>query len=242
VVRVRKLKGWVCLCTFLAAGLALADGNSSAALSPKDFKKAVIQDLSGKFPLARIEIPGDPIWFHGVPDSISSLISVVDTQRGEVIVKAQGGSRNAEAGMEEFEGKITFSALVPAWIAKRRIQPGERLKSEDFSVQDVNVAYGMNREFRGVILPASANLNVLESKQTILEGQFALSSGVKRVPDVRRGDVVRLSVMSGEVSLSLQGTAEEPAYINDSVRVMTLKTKKQMIGKLGPNGSVEVRL
>ena len=82
----------------------------------------------------------------------------------------------------------------------------------------------------------------LESRQTILEGYFLTTNAVQRLPDVRRGDPVTLKLISGELQLTTQGIAQEPASIRSNVRVMVLKTKKEMVGKLQDSNTVEVKL
>jgi flagella basal body P-ring formation protein FlgA len=87
-----------------------------------------------------------------------------------------------------------------------------------------------------------AELMHLESRQTILQGQFITSSAVQRIPDIRRGDSVRIRMISGGLAVSTQGTAEEPGYINGKMRVMANKSKREFVGELSADGVVEVKL
>ncbi len=139
-------------------------------------------------------------------------------------------------------GQVRFSATVPTYVASRRVHPGEKLVGTDFQIQGVNVAQGLAYQYRGVMLPAKEKLDGLQARQTILEGQYPLTSGVERVPDIRRGDTVELKILSGEIRLSTMGQVQEPGYLNQSVRVLTQKTKKELTGQLKAGGIVEVRL
>lgn len=135
-----------------------------------------------------------------------------------------------------------YSAWKRAIIAKRRVYPNTKLKSEDFAISEVNVATGAAREYRGVMLPAGTELAGLQSKQSILENQFVTTPAVEKSPDVHRGDTIKLDLVSGELTLSTQATAVEPGLIGERVKVLTTKTKKEMVGVLREDHSVEVRL
>jgi flagella basal body P-ring formation protein FlgA len=135
-----------------------------------------------------------------------------------------------------------YSAWKKAWVAAKRLYPNTRLKDEDFKISEINVATGPAREYRGVMLPADTRFSGLQTKQTLLEGQFAVTSAVERQPDLRKGDQVRLDLISGDLTLTTQGMAEEPASVGDHVRIMTSKTKKEVVGILKEDRSVEVQL
>ncbi len=129
-----------------------------------------------------------------------------------------------------------------AWVALKRIYPGEKLIPEFFKLQEVDVSQGWAKEVRTDLLPKEINLSQLEARQSILEGQFALLSGVQKIPDIKRGERVQVRLISGGVALSTSATAEEPAYVHGSVHVMTGKTKRVLVGVLLEDKSVEVKL
>jgi flagella basal body P-ring formation protein FlgA len=104
------------------------------------------------------------------------------------------------------------------------------------------VAAGQPFEYRGVILNKDVDVRGLESRQTILEGQFVTSTAVQRVPDVRRGDAVRIHLVSEGLSLVTTGAADEPGFLDGQVRVITSKSKRQLVGRLQRDSVVEVRL
>ncbi len=140
------------------------------------------------------------------------------------------------------ECTVPFEAQANVRIANRRIYPGERLIANSFQTRGINVAIGEARNLRGVILPADMDIVGLETRQTILEGQMLLSTSVQRVPDIRRGESVKVLFSSNDVVLSTAGMTEEAGFYNDIIHVMTQKSKKQFTGKLLQGGVVEVKL
>jgi flagella basal body P-ring formation protein FlgA len=120
--------------------------------------------------------------------------------------------------------------------------PGDSISDSQFTVQEIDIASGLNREIRGLILSPTANLARLETRQTILEGQPLLSSQVRKMPDVRSGDAVRIELVSGSLTLTTLGTVSEPGFLNEQIHVMSQKTKRELIGTLLPDHVVEVKL
>jgi flagella basal body P-ring formation protein FlgA len=109
-------------------------------------------------------------------------------------------------------------------------------------LQEVNVASGLAHEYRGILLSSAEDLSRLEARQTLLEGGVVTATAVRRIPDLRRGDAVRIEVISGDVHLSAPALALEPGVINQKIKVQTLKTKRELVGLLRSGGTVEVRL
>ncbi len=135
-----------------------------------------------------------------------------------------------------------YEAWVKVPIALHRIYPNTQLKTEDFKIGSINVSTGQAREFRGVLASADTMVDRMETRQTILEGQFLVTSAMQKKPDVRRGDLVKLELNSGELSLSTQAVIQESAAVGDRVRVLTVKTKKEVVGTLRDDHSVGVNL
>jgi flagella basal body P-ring formation protein FlgA len=204
-------------------------------------------EIAKRFPGARIELTS-PLQWTQVADSPGKaapqgeIISVSlgdETVRGEAPFSVE--SRD-EGGLRISWGRVNYNAMVPARVATTRIMPGEAIQATQFIDQEVDVAHGMNHDIRGLIVSPSLELSRLETRQTVLEGQPLLSSEIKRMPDVRRGDPVRIELVSGSLTLTTLGTASEPGYLDQQVHVMSQKTKRELIGTLLPDNIIEVRL
>ena len=141
-----------------------------------------------------------------------------------------------------FAYQVSFSAWVDAPIALRRIRPMERLSQEFFKITPVNVAAGVNRQYKGLILPQNAQFEKLEARHTLLAGQFPLTSSVQRVADLKRGQEVEIRLASDGLVVSTRGIAQERAYFHSQIKVLTKGSKRMLTGKLRPEGYVEVHL
>jgi flagella basal body P-ring formation protein FlgA len=222
--------------TGTAAMLAL-----SPALALADLSDALRAEIGKSYPGARIELTSAVRWTRGseaeLPEVVSHVINRGETPRNELsfaILDADSADESA--------GTVSFAAWMPARVALKRILPGQALTEEMFKTQEINVAAAPAREYRGVIMEPKASLARTETRQTVLEGQFLVSSAVQRMPDLRRGDSVRVYLLSNGLSLSTQGIAEEPAYVDGQVKVMTGKAKRELVGRLNSSGVVEVKL
>ncbi len=171
---------------------------------------------------------------------INSVKLIDDKPTGVVMVEVSG---NNEAGSVVSPVIQTpYEAWVKVPVATHRIFPNTKLKTDDIRIDRINVATGSVREYRGVLQSPDAAFDHMESRQTILENQFVTTSALQKQPDLRRGDTVKLELISGELILVTQGTIQEPASVGDHVRVITSKTKREIVGVVKEDHSVEVNL
>lgn len=137
---------------------------------------------------------------------------------------------------------LPFEAWVKVPVANKRIYPNSRLKAEDFTIQSINIAKGNEREYRCVLASPKIEYNRIQTKQTILAGQFLTTSAIQREPDIKRGEMVKLELISGDLSLTTQGIAQEPGVIGDRIHVLSNKTKREVSGIVREDRAIEVKL
>jgi flagella basal body P-ring formation protein FlgA len=255
----------------LLSFIALAVTLSGSVTAAETVTSSVSDSLRGKirleigkrFPGARIELSSPIQWTQAVDnpnaardqnnpasDPHAEIVSINlgdENGRGEIPFSVQTRSpTNSQEGLETSLhtdwGHVSYRAFITARVAVNRILPGQAIDPTQFVPQEIDVASGFNHEIRGLILPAAAEITRLEARQTILEGQPLLTSKVEQMPDVRRGDPVRIELVSGSLVLTTQGTASEPGFLNGQVHVMSQKTKRELVGTLLSDNVVEVRL
>ncbi len=201
-------------------------------------KKMIKLELAKAYPEAQVEVYGHPRWLTDRSIESPRRVTLLgDDSKGHIHFSVQGENFSNDA-----EGWFSFSAWTMGRVATKRIRPGEVLDVGSFVEQKIDVAVGSAREYRGVILPATVPTSKLESLQTILEGQFLTSTAVRRIPDVRRGDPLQVQIESSGLLIRTSGVAEEPSYVGRTIRVQTLRAKRELTGQLLEGGVVEVRI
>lgn len=221
---------------------AAPSGNTSGF--SERISSVVKQLLEEQIPGAEIRLPSlEKLAQQPAITSFSEIRSgrlIEDRPSGAVLVELIG----VDSGLQEKTERIQtpYQAWKKVPVAVRRIYPNTKLTNEDFRLSEVNVASGSAREYRGVMLPPGTEFQGMQTRQTILENQMALTSAVQKQPDLRKGDTVKLLLTSGGLELVTQATAEEPASVGDRVRVLTVKGKREMVGKVNAERNVEVSL
>lgn len=225
--------------TMILGGLCLGGVSFGQELDNEKIQRMVRSELRKKWADARIELLGPIRWSKEAP-SLNSQPRVTTREiasRGEAEINA----------VDPISGRINLGIVsYAAWtwtlVPMKRIHPGERLLPEFFKKQEINGALGQAFEYRGLLMTDLSEVSQLEARQTILEGQPLLSTAVQKVPDVRRGDSVTIRLISGGLSISTRGVAEEPGYLSGKIRVMANRSKREFVGSLSSGGIVEVEL
>ena len=218
--------------------------STAAHASPDRLSALVREALTEKIADAEIRIPSLEKITHQTPLSTYKTFTKVrlveDRANGVALLEVSG---MGEEGTEHTDLIQTpFTAWKKALVPIRRIYPNSKIKNEDFKTIEVNVATGSAREYRGIMVQAGTDLLGMQTRQTLLENQFLVTSAIERQPDIKKGEMVRLDLTSGDLTLTTQGTANESASVGERVRVSTMKGKKEVLGILKEDHSVEVKL
>lgn len=204
--------------------------------SENTLDSAIADEISQHFSGARIDVLSAAKFQRALPSNeIEKVRFVSENGRGEAML-------SFETAAGSVVGSVQFAAFKKVYVAKRRIQPSEHVQPEDFDLREINIASGMAHDSWGLFVSSETALKSVESKQSILEGQFLMSTQIRNAFDVKRGDALKVRLVSGEISLSTQGIVQESGYVGESVRVITAKSKREFTGKLTAQNTVEVAL
>lgn len=219
-----------------ATALAAVDVKSPTQPSPS-LDYLLKKELSKQFPNAEIELEAQSLRpLRETVGNINSVEVLTKNSKGEAQVRVETDQSSQEAW-------IKFSAWIEGLEAQRRVMPKETIRRSDFSPKRIDVATGYYSDFKNWIVPAKGfDLDKTEAKQTVLPKTFLLNTQIEKMPDVRRGDTVKLEIISKGLAISTYGIAQEPGYLSGKIRILTKGTKKELVGKILDSGSVEVHL
>lgn len=198
--------------------------------------------LEGRYPEATVELSRQVKWIRGAfaeSDLLKDLPVTLlgESAQGEVTFEVWSQDKVLRA-----EGSLRFSAWLEGRKAARRIQIGEHLSDDLFRVARVDIAQGSAYEIKHSLASAQQSVEGLEARQTISEGGWLLTHAADRIPDVRKGDRIPIRLLSGELTLTTTGIAQETGVRKQRIKVISTKGKREFIGELGEDGSVEVHL
>lgn len=130
-------------------------------------------------------------------------------------------------------GTLAVRRRVP--VASRALAAGEKVSSEDFTMQVRDVTFAND-------VPASeAELGSLVVARPVPAGQILWRSHVRRDVAIRNGDVVKVVAGGDAWSVTVDGVAQGSGYIGELIRVRIPRTQKIVSGLLKEKGLVEVR-
>lgn len=225
---------------FIACFISLWTSGSFALENTTSLSTLIQQNLREKIPNAEIKLP--------VLDSLleNSKISAIQEVRSVSLVEEQANGMalfeiTGNQG-EKVKIQTPFQALMNVPVAARKIYPKTKLKKEDFSMATIDASRGSNRVYRGSIMTNLDGLMNMETKQTILAGQFVVSSAVQKQPDVRAGETIKLELRAGNLSLTTSALVRENGSVGERIHVTTTQTKKELVGKILEDKTIEVSL
>jgi flagella basal body P-ring formation protein FlgA len=134
------------------------------------------------------------------------------------------------------------SSKIYAWIVKKRIYTGDILNDNLVEISPVDISIGILRDIKDILLSHKIQLKKFEATQTIVEGQYLTNLSVRKIPDIHRGDSVRIKLISGAIILQAAGISDEIGYVDRKMKVKILRSKRELVGVLRPDGVVEVVL
>jgi len=203
------------------------------------FSEAILasmkSQLSQTFAEARIILEKKP-QCDGQTDTFFSATLMGTDARGVARFVLQSEHQKAQ------QCSVSFEAWAPVRIALKRVPPGESLSESLFETRQMDLSRGSIYNYRGILLSKKNRLAMLQSIQTIVEGQFLLSSSVQYIPDIRKGDPVTIKYIGRGISVRFSGLAQESGYQKHAMRVLSKQTKREFVGLVMPDGTVEVRL
>ncbi len=144
------------------------------------------------------------------------------------------------------DGKDVDTQTIPvrvterrqALVAARSLQEGTILTAKDVTMGSVLVQDHRNRTepLKEVAAAVGARLKI-----TLNEGDPINKEDIEWIPISKKGEPVQVVKRVGNVRLSLNGNLmEDLLYIGQEVKVKLRKTKKEVVGKVTSDGTIEI--
>ena len=130
-------------------------------------------------------------------------------------------------------GTVYEMAQVP--VPTRLISAGEIVNADDIEWQAVQLGRLVNNS-----LTDTQQVIGYMAKRPLKAGQVLRMSDLVMAPAVKKNDLVRLVVQSGQMTLSAQGKVLQDAAIGQTVRVVNVTTNRQLSGTVIDAGTVAV--
>lgn len=130
-------------------------------------------------------------------------------------------------------GTVYEMAQVP--VPSRLISAGEVVNAGDIEWQAVQLSRLANNS-----LTDTQQVIGFMAKRPLKAGQVMRVSDLVMAPAVKKNDLVRVVVQSGQMTLSVQGKVLQDAAIGQTVRVVNVGTNRQLSGTVVDAGTVSV--
>ena len=130
-------------------------------------------------------------------------------------------------------GTVHEMAQIP--VPKRLISAGDIIAADDLEWQPVHLT-----RLSGNSLTDAEQLIGRMAKRPLKAGQILRQSDVAVSPVIRKNDLIRLVVKTGQMTLSVQGKALQDAALGQTVRVVNVNSNRQLTGKVIDAGTVAI--
>jgi flagella basal body P-ring formation protein FlgA len=130
-------------------------------------------------------------------------------------------------------GTVYEMAQIP--VPKRLISAGDVIAADDLEWQAVHLS-----RLSGNSLTDAEQLVGRMAKRPLKAGQILRQSDVAVSPVIRKNDLIRLVVKTGQMTLTVQGKALQDAALGQTVRVMNVNSNRQLTGTVIDAGTVAI--
>ncbi len=131
---------------------------------------------------------------------------------------------------------VGLHALKSVLVANRAINRGEVIGEKDFRSERRDISV-----LRGPVITRSSELVGMRVRRAIQTGRVWQPRHLETVPVVRRGEQVRLRLVSGGLQIDGAGKAGEDGRAGDWIRVLNDASRRYVTGQVDAEGTVYVR-
>jgi flagella basal body P-ring formation protein FlgA len=122
-------------------------------------------------------------------------------------------------------------------IANRRIKQGEIISEGMFSVRKVETTF-LRDDYVGKL----SEILGKRLRKSIMAGEILFANYVEDIPLVKRGNKVRIQVISPVVKVETEGIAKQDGWLGDEIRVLNLSSKRVITAKVAGKDIVRIEI
>jgi flagella basal body P-ring formation protein FlgA len=179
-----------------------------------------------------------------IPDWAEEKMGLYDSRISSNQSIAKVGSQHAWltlASKGKIEHKIPLSISVTVkkevWVSSRRIKRDEIINNSMLHKENIEIVKNYSKYHFGN-LDYSGKMKITRKME---EGTVLTNQMFDRVPDVKRGDQVNVSLKGETFSITLPGKARQNGLIGEQVFVMVEATGKRLKGIIDSPNHIIVR-
>lgn len=138
---------------------------------------------------------------------------------------------------DTFPLTLDISANIPVLVAKKTISRKEGLGPEMFDIESCL----LTRDYERYVFDEK-ELEGAMAIQVIKMGKPLTYSMIKKRPDIFKGDLVGVELVSGNMVIETKGTAKKDGNYGGKVEVVLDRTGKKVFGEIVESNLVRVKL
>ncbi len=130
-------------------------------------------------------------------------------------------------------GSSKVFKLAP--VSSRQLNPGEKITSHDFRMEEVDVTYAKDG------IPTSSEVEGQLASRILSVNQPIFKSDYKKELAITRGQLIRAISGNETFEVTSQAVAEEQGYVGDLIRIKNSESQKVLSGQIVEKGVVKVQ-
>ena len=127
--------------------------------------------------------------------------------------------------VKQFHIMVDLSIYIDVVIATKKLKRGEIVQREKISIKRLKFSWDY-----GNLIKSINSAVGLATKQVIREGEILKRSWLREPPDIRRGDKIKVQILSRDLVVTTSGEVKEDGLVGDKVKIVCAATGKHVYG------------
>ncbi len=156
-----------------------------------------------------------------------------DPVRGSFTVPLEITEAGGELKTLWVKGQVSYFKKSP--VAKRQLNFGVRVQPEDFQMTERDITFARDA------VPEEAEVIGRKLRQSISANDVLYSGFLEKEKALKRGDLVRMTIIESGWEVVMMGIAESDASIGDNVKIRNSKSNQVVVATVTGRGEVKIQ-